>query len=273
MWCKFLMIFGLGAMLSGCGGGADVGPYVTGIQVNTLRYGQTAVLYLAGKYMRGDMTADTGTCTTPTFNPNSTTDIVVLTCKVTQVGPLPLSIKAANGTLLFATTLTVPQPQVTLTTSMGNVVLELNPQVVAATVDNFLQYVHAGYYASALFHRVIAGFVIQGGGYTTGLVQKPGQTAPIALETGKGLSNTRSTVAMARTSDPNSATSEFFVNLVDNPTLDYQSAANPGYAVFGTVVQGMAVVDAIGGVPTGTVGIFANTPTTEVAITSAVQTQ
>ena len=134
-------------------------------------------------------------------------------------------------------------------------------------------YVNAGYYKDTLFHRVIAGFVIQGGGYTTGMVKKAGQGAPIALESNKGLSNTRSTLAMARTSDPNSATSEFFINLVDNPSLDYLSVASPGYAVFGTVVKGMDVVDAIAALPTGTVNGIADIPTTEVTISSALQTQ
>jgi cyclophilin family peptidyl-prolyl cis-trans isomerase len=122
-----------------------------------------------------------------------------------------------------------------------------------------------------LFHRVIAGFVVQGGGYTTGLVKKPGQATPIALESQNGLSNLRGTLAMARTNEPDSATSEFFVNLVDNVFLDYRDSANPGYAVFGSVVEGMGVVDAIASQPTGTVNGVADVPLSEVTITSALQ--
>jgi len=269
-----ILIAGLAALLSACGGGgSDIAPSVSQIQAKSLRYGQSAVIYVAGKYLRSDMIADTGTCTNPTFNPASSPDLAILTCKVTTIGPLSVSIKAASGAELYAATLTVLQPQVTLSTSIGNIVLELNPEVVAATVNNFLGYVNAGYYQSTLFHRVIAGFVIQGGGYTTGLVKKAGQAAPIVLESNKGLSNTRGTVAMARATSPNTATSEFFVNLIDNLSLDYQSTASPGYAVFGKVVQGLEVVDAIATMPTGTVNGIADIPTTDVTITSAVQTQ
>jgi len=271
---KRILMLSLLALLNACGGGgSDLGPFVSEIQAHSLHYGQSAALYVAGQYMRNDMVADTGTCTNPTFSSNSSPSIAVLNCQVTATGPLPITIKSATGTVLYTTTLSVPVPQVTLATSLGNIVIQLDPQVVPTTVNNFLSYVNSGYYASTLFHRVIPGFVVQGGGYTTGLVQKPGQGAPIALESNKGLSNTQGTVAMARTSVPNSATSEFFINLVDNPSLDYQSTASPGYAVFGTVVSGMSVVNAIAAVPTATVGSFANVPTTDVTITLAVQTQ
>jgi cyclophilin family peptidyl-prolyl cis-trans isomerase len=158
-----------------------------------------------------------------------------------------------------------------LVTSAGNLLLELDPAKAPVSVNNFLGYVRQGFYTNTLFHRVIAGFVVQGGGYTTGLVKKAGQAAPIALESQNGLSNLRGTLAMARTDVPNSATSEFYVNLVDNLFLDYRDSANPGYAVFGTVVQGMGVVDAIASQPTGTVNGAPNVPLADVTITSAVQ--
>jgi peptidyl-prolyl cis-trans isomerase A (cyclophilin A) len=115
--------------------------------------------------------------------------------------------------------------------------------------------------------------MVQGGGYTTGLVKKSGQLAPITLESNKGLSNLRGTIAMARTDDPNSATSEFFINVVDNQFLDYKSAASPGYAVFGKVVQGLEVPDAIIAQPTRTLNGFNDVPVTDVTITSIRQTQ
>lgn len=274
--CSRVLFVALAALLSACGGGsgADVSPSVSQIQVQSLKYGQAATIYVAGRYMRNDMTASTGSCTNPTFTSQSTPDTAVLTCKVTATGPLPITIKAANGAVLYTTTLTVLQPQVAVVTSMGNIVMELNPTAAPVTVNNFLTYVSSGYYSRTLFHRVIPGFVIQAGGYTTGLVSKAGQLAPIALESNNGLSNVRGSLAMARTSDPNSATSEFFVNLVDNTTLDYQNVANPGYAVFGKVVSGLSVVDAIASVPTGTFGgIVPNVPNTDVTITLALQTQ
>jgi len=269
---RFLWL-SLGTLLSGCGGGSGLDPLVTQIQAQSLQYGKTATIYVAGKFMRFDMTADTGTCTSPTFGATSTPDLAVLNCKVTAVGALPITIKSASGGVLYSATLTVPPPQVTLITSKGSVVMELNADVVPATVNNFLGYVNTGFYQSTLFHRVIAGFVVQGGGYTTGMVKKTGQSAAIALESNKGLSNTRATVAMARTNAFDSATSEFYFNLVDNLSLDYQSATSPGYAVFGKVIKGMEVVDAIATSPTGVVNGSPDVPTTDVTITFALQTQ
>ncbi len=260
-------------LLSACGGGSGLDPIVTQIQAQSLSYGKSATIYIAGKFMRHDMLADTGTCTSPTFGATSSPDLAVLNCKVTAVGALPITIKSADGGILYSSTLTVPLPQVTLITSKGTVVMELRADVVPTTVNNFLSYVNSGYYQSTLFHRVIAGFVVQGGGYTTGMVKKAGQSAAIALESNKGLSNTRSSVAMARSSAADSATSEFYVNLADNLSLDWQSAASPGYAVFGQVIQGMDVVDTIAATPTAVFNGTADVPTTDVTITYALQTR
>lgn len=270
---KKLLPIGLLALLSACGGGTEMEPSISQIQAQSLRYSQTATIRVGGKYLRSDMVAETGTCLNPAFTSASNPDLAVLTCKVTATGPLPITIKTADGKLLHSSTLTVLQPQVTMITTAGTVVMELNPAVAPITVNNFLSYVSSGYYAGTLFHRVISGFVIQGGGYTSGLLKRPSQISPIALETNKGLSNTRSTLAMARTSVFDSATSEFFINLADNLSLDYQSAADPGYAVFGKVVTGMEVVDAIAATPTATVNVFANVPTTDVTISFATQTR
>ena len=130
-----------------------------------------------------------------------------------------------------------------------------------------------GFYRGSLFHRVIPNFVIQAGGYTTGMVKQTGQVAPIELESNKGLSNVRGSLAMARTYLANSATSEFYINLVDNVSLDYKNAASPGYAVFGKVVQGMDVVDAIAAEPTGVLGGFSDVPLTDIALSLALQTK
>jgi peptidyl-prolyl cis-trans isomerase A (cyclophilin A) len=135
-------------------------------------------------------------------------------------------------------------------------------------VNNFLKYVGSGFYTGTIFHRVIPNFVVQAGGFTTGLAQMTPTYAPITLETNNGLSNLTGTLAMARTSDPNSATSQFYVNLVDNTSLDYTSSASPGYAVFGKVTTGIAVINAIGSMPTGTSNGLTDVPTTEVVITS-----
>ena len=269
---KLLISIGLIAFLNACGGSTGFPPVITAVKVQTLQFGRTASIYLGGKDLRSSLIVESGgACTNPSFAANSTTDLLVLNCTVTVVGDMTLNIKDANGSSIYTTTLNVPKPQVALITALGGITLELDHSKAPLSVDNFLSYVRKGYYSNTLFHRVIAGFVVQGGGYTTGLVKKPGQAAPIALESQNGLSNLRGTLAMARTNEPNSATSEFFVNLVDNVFLDYRDSANPGYAVFGSVVEGMGVVDAIASQPTGTVNGVADVPLSEVTITSAVQ--
>ncbi len=141
--------------------------------------------------------------------------------------------------------------KVRLATSAGDIVIELDAAKAPKTVDNFLQYVKAGHYDGTVFHRVIENFMIQGGGMTSDLKEKPTR-APIGLESRNGLMNQRGTVAMARTSDPNSATAQFFINVRDNAFLNQaQSQDGNGYAVFGKVVAGMDVVDKIRATPTG----------------------
>lgn len=261
-------------LLSGCGGG-ELKPQVTALKVASLQYGRVATIYVGGADLRNTMQVDTGgACTAPSFASASTPDTAVLNCKVAQVGDFVLSLKTAQGEALFSTTLTVPKPQVLLSTTSGSITMELDPANAPVTVNNFLTYVSSAYYVKTLFHRVIPGFVVQAGGYTAGLVKKAGQLPPIVLETKKdGLSNLRGTVAMARTPDPNSATSEFYVNLVDNTFLDFQSTGNPGYAVFGKLVQGMDVIDTIATQATGSVGGFSNVPLTDITINLALQIQ
>jgi cyclophilin family peptidyl-prolyl cis-trans isomerase len=261
-------------LLSACGGSSGFPPVITGVKVQSLKYGYTASILLGGKDLRSSITVDSnGGCINPSFATNSSTDTLVLNCGVKVVGDLPLTIKSEDGAVIYTTTLTVPKPQVTLFTSKGTVVLEIDPITAPISSNNFLGYVSKGFYTSTLFHRVIAGFMIQGGGYTTGLVKKTGQSAAIELESNKGLSNARGTLAMARTNEPNSATSEFFINVVNNTFLDYKNAASPGYAVFGKVVQGMDVVDAIVAQPTGVLNGFADVPLTDITISLALQTQ
>jgi hypothetical protein len=266
----------LALLLTACGGGGGgdnpFPPLVTSFRTQAFQYSRPALILIGGSDLRISMTVESGgACVNPSFLDSSTTSSLVLSCTMTQVGEIPLTVKDASGKVLYQTSVTVPKPQVLLKTSAGDVTLELDPVAAPITVNNFLAYVKSGYYESTLFHRVIAGFAVQGGGYTTGLVKKPGQLAQITLESNKGLSNLRGTVAMARTSVPNSAASEFFVNVVTNTFLDYQSAASPGYAVFGTVIQGLDVIDAIAVKPTGSFLGVADVPLTDVTINSASQ--
>ncbi len=160
--------------------------------------------------------------------------------------------------------------KVLLETSMGNITLELDEEKAPISTKNFLAYVDEDHYSGTLFHRVIKSFMVQGGGYDKDLAKKPTQP-PIANEAANGLKNIRGSVAMARTSDVESATAQFFINVVDNSFLDHRdtSDAGYGYAVFGRVVEGMEVVDEIKEVPTGAKGAFAkDCPLTDVEILS-----
>ncbi len=155
---------------------------------------------------------------------------------------------------------------VLISTNLGDIKVELNGKKAPVTVDNFLAYAREGFYDGVIFHRVIPGFMIQTGGFTEGMVQKPTRQ-PIDNEAKNGLLNKRGSLAMARTSDINSATSQFFINLADNGFLDH-GQRDYGYAVFGEVVEGMDVVDKIGAVETGVVEHFSDVPTTSVVIRS-----
>jgi cyclophilin family peptidyl-prolyl cis-trans isomerase len=157
-------------------------------------------------------------------------------------------------------------PVVTMKTSMGTVKIELDKEKAPITVANFVQYAKDGFYDSTVFHRVIPGFMIQGGGFTQDLVRKETREA-IKNEAKNGLKNTTGTIAMARTSNPDSATAQFFINVKDNAALDY-SASNPGYAVFGRVTEGMDVVHQIEKVKTSRQNGMGDVPVTAVIIES-----
>jgi len=158
-------------------------------------------------------------------------------------------------------------PQVVMETSKGEIVLALFLDKAPLTVKNFLDYVDAGFYSDTIFHRVIPGFMLQGGGFSQDMQKKP-TLAPVKNEAYNGLKNERGAIAMARTQDPHSASSQFFINTVDNAFLNYksQTTAGWGYAVFGSVIKGMEVVDAISKVETGTQGRFRDVPKTPVMI-------
>ena len=161
-------------------------------------------------------------------------------------------------------------PRVQMQTSQGTIVIELNAEKAPKTVENFLTYVREGFYDGTVFHRVINGFMVQGGGFDANMKQK--QThSPIENEANNGLKNTKYTLAMARTADPHSATAQFFINVADNDFLNFTSPTPNGwgYAVFGEVVQGTEVVDAIKGVKTGNRGFHQDVPVDTVTIEKA----
>lgn len=164
----------------------------------------------------------------------------------------PVSTPAAKPTAA------ADAPKVVFTTSLGDFTVELYPDKAPKTVENFLEYVNSGFYDGTAFHRVVDNFMVQGGGFTRDLKHKPTRPA-ITNEANNGLSNMRGTLAMARTMDPHSATAQFFVNVVDNPRIDYsgdQNAQTWGYCVFGKIIAGMDVIDKIKALPTGAMGPF-----------------
>lgn len=162
---------------------------------------------------------------------------------------------------------TPPNRYVAMDTTVGNIVIELNEEKAPVTVENFKSYVSEGYYDGLIFHRVIDGFMVQGGGFDADMNQK-GTKAPIKIESNNGLKNERGSIAMARTMDPNSATSQFFINTQNNTFLDYPGQDGYGYTVFGKVVSGMDVVDQMEKVKTGNRGMHGDVPVESIIIES-----
>jgi cyclophilin family peptidyl-prolyl cis-trans isomerase len=239
-------------------------PLVSSVTAAPPMYSQALVFTVKGSNLDGDRidldATGCGDVTLSTAAPYvSSANVAYYTCTVTQVGAQRATVaQASDGAVLGTVDFAVPVPQVTLNVSngvaagggvvAGNLVVTLAPEEAPITVNNFLAYVNAGFYDGTIFHRYVPGFVLQGGGFAAALdpalpvpALKP-TSAPIALEVGRGLSNLRLTVAMARTSVLNSATSQFFINLVDNVFLD---TAGGGYAVFGEITEGAALVDVL----------------------------
>ncbi|MCC7490686.1 MAG: peptidyl-prolyl cis-trans isomerase [Gammaproteobacteria bacterium] len=183
-------------------------------------------------------------------------------CRCRPRAWLALALAMLGGTVLAA------PPRVRIETSAGNIVVQLEPERAPLSVKNFLQYATDGFYTGTIFHRVVTGFIIQGGGYQEDLTLKPARPS-IANESGNGLSNHRGTIAMARSADPHSADAQFYFNLADNVTLD-PKPTRWGYAVFGEVTEGMEVVDDIGHRATGVRNDLADVPVKPVVIRKVV---
>ena len=273
--------FGLmiGAVLVGCGG--SDGPTFS-VSLNTPKYSQALVLTVNNISSPVNVTATgcTGLALSSTAPYISTATTAYYVCSASAVGTGQFVVtRVADAVVLGTQTFTVPFPQVTMTfsdgaTVNGSMVFALAPDKTPITVNNFLAYVNSGFYVGTVIHRVAPGFVIQGGGFVAPIIDTSGPlkatNPPIALEVGKGLSNLQWTVAMARTAAANSATSQFFINLVNNTPLDTSSG---GYAVFGVVSAGTPLVTQIAAACTPPAGAPECTPVPNVVITAAVQTQ
>jgi len=241
------------------------------VQASNLFYGLNARFTLGVSRLDEGLSVRVQSCDSDQAPVSSAATELLYQCTVRASGNTQLEIINQAGQTVFSKAFSVPQPRVVLDSTEGEIEIELNPNKAPVSVDNFLAYVQAGFYQDLIFHRVIPGFVVQGGGFASGMQQRQTLFAPIALESNRGLSNKRASIAMARTNDPNSATSQFFVNLVDNPSLDFSSERSPGYAVFGEVVRGMDVIDAIATKPTFSISGFSDVPVTDIVIKKATR--
>ena len=261
-------------ILNGCGSSSSTPLSAPNVQTSKLAYGIPIAFYVGVTQLNQGVTFSATLCGDITQVQSPSPLYLAYSCTTTGTGTLLFTAKDSSGNLLLSKSYTIPDPQVTMVTSLGTVVFDLNPNAAPNTVQNFLQYVNSGFYSNSIFHRVIPGFVVQAGGFKSGMNQVTSTYPAIALETPNGLSNTLGTLAMARTSDPNSATSQFFVNLADNSSsLDYQNSSNPGYAVFWYVSSGVDVINKIASIQTTTVGSYENVPVTDLTITSMKRTQ
>lgn len=192
-----------------------------------------------------------------------------------RIAVCALALFLGAGLALPCASHAAPLPKVKIETSMGDIVVELNSAKAPKTVSNFLYYVKSGFYKDTIFHRVINGFMIQGGGHTADMREKDTTKKPVVNEGANGLKNEPYTIAMARTNDPDSATAQFFINVANNDFLNHKNTtpSGYGYAVFGKVIQGQDVVDRIKAVPTGNVGPYQDVPTTPVIIKNIVPVQ
>lgn len=271
-------------LIAACGGGGGDGgttggPTVTTATISSPKYSQSALITINGSGLDSGLTVSSAGCknmTRSTTAPNaSTATTAYYTCTVSAIGTQSVNVtRTSDSVALKSVSFDVPAPQVTMTLSnggaiAGSMVYTLAPDKAPITVDNFLAYVNSAFYTNTIFHRVVKGFVIQGGGFLADGTQKTPTFAPIALEVGKGLSNVQWTIAMARTVDLNSATSQFFINTVDNVALD---TSGGGYAVFGRVTTNTALAAAIENAACSPAGSSCS-PTTAIVITSATQTR
>lgn len=288
---RLVWVLGVGVFTAcsnggGGGGGEAEKPTVTSVTAGTPKYGQSLLFTVNGTSLDASQTVAASACSNlqrSTASPASTATQAFYTCTVSATGDSTFTISAAGQGQLGSVNFTVPLPQVSMTVGngagvAGSLVFTLDPSKARLTVDNFLQYVNDGYYAGTVMHRVVRGFVVQGGGYlplaggSTPVAKTP--RAPIALEVGGGLSNTTYALAMARGSAANSATSQFFVNLADNSAGLDPSAVSAGYAVFGVLTTGQDVLAAITAAPCAPIAGFSEcAPNPDVAITAASQTR
>jgi cyclophilin family peptidyl-prolyl cis-trans isomerase len=269
--------------ISACGSGSGSSPAaVSEVTAVNPAVGKVTTFNILGANLPASIAATTTGCSNVAVISSTSATSRQFTC--TPDGTSVAVSIDYGSTSPYKTSLAVPLPQVTFVTSVGTVVVELYPDKAPVTVKNFLNYVASGFYSNTIFHRVVPGFVTQGGGFVSDPVntiqQKANSTAPIILESKNGLSNLKYTLAMARLGQPDTATSQFYFNAVNNTSLDNTSttAVPNGYAVFGKAISGMAVLDSMNAVAnasltSGAYSGYTNVPTTALVLQSAIRTQ
>jgi peptidyl-prolyl cis-trans isomerase A (cyclophilin A) len=278
-WRAWAGLVATALALTACGGGGG-GPSVSNMAATNAVYGRTMTITISGA---GLNTPDlqlglSGPCSDGVRTTSTLEYQAAFTCRVDGVGTVTAAINDAQGTELGRLRVNIPMPQVSITVAQGSrsgtFVVELDPAAAPVTALNFIRYVNASFYRDTIFHRVLANQIVQGGQYDAELSLRPALFDPIKLESDNGLKNLRGTIAMARTQVPDSATAQFYINVIDNPAFDRQGAEFPGYAVFGRVVSGLDVVDEIAAVPVATVSNeFPALPLENVVMTAVVQTR
>ena len=263
----------LAAALTACVGSNETSdPVIDRIVIENTKYGQLGRFVIEGKHLDQEFSVSLSKCTGLAVAEGGLATSKTITCTVNGTGAATI-FASFKDQQIYSANFNVPEPQVLMKTSMGDLLIELNPTAAPITVRNFLGYVNDQFYNKTQFHRIEKSFVAQGGWVDlTPAVKNPTRPA-ITLESNNGLSNLKGTIAMARTNEPNSATSQFYFNLADNLGLDYAQGVRDGYAVFGKIIQGIPVLDAIGQVPIANRYGLATFPAADLIITEVRQTQ
>lgn len=268
-----LLLIPLIAVIWGCSDSQEsLQTVIDKVAIENIRFGQLARFTLTGKNLDQEFSVSLSKCAGLAVVEGGSATSKTISCTISATGSATL-FATYQGQQIFSQAFIIPEPQVSVKTGLGEIVIELNPTLAPITVSNFLAYVNESFYNNTLIHRVEKGFVVQGGWLdTTPAIKNPTRGA-IALESNNGLSNLKGTVGMARTNEPNSATSQFYFNLADNVGLDYAQGIRDGYAVFGKIVAGLTVLEALGQVPIATRYGLTTFPATDIVISEVRQTQ
>lgn len=270
-------------LLAACGGGEDGAPSVANISASSVAFSRATTITVSGRYLTSTSMTSEGEACEGLARTASTEDSSTYSCIVRRAGDLVFHVRRGDdANILGSLRIVIPKPQVTMTTTVGTIILELDANEAPKTAQRYLDYMNSTatatnrFYDNTLFHQVKRDLGVLGGAYLTNYVAKTPVVATVPIESNNGLKNLRGTIALLHGEDPNSGNNVFYINAKDNPQFDYVNDANPGYTVFGRIIQGIEVFDSIQTVPTQTrttAPMLTDTPVTEVRITTLRQTK